>query len=83
MRSGKYGTMRWKQVIILNRVVRASLIEKVTFGERLDRSKGVNQADLGACMLPDRGNSWYKGPEAVEWLEYSRDHKEVSVSRVK
>ena len=34
-------------------------------------------------MLPDRGDSWCKGPEAVEWLEYSRDHKEVCVSRVK
>ena len=43
--------MRWKQVIILNRVVRASLIEKVTFGERLDRSKGVNQADLGGMHV--------------------------------
>lgn len=33
-------------------------------------------------MLPGRGNSWCKGPEAEEWLEFPKD-KEVSESRVK
>ena len=36
----------WKHVIILNNMVTVSLIGKVIFGERLDRSKGGNQANF-------------------------------------
>jgi len=36
----------WKHVIILNNMVTVSLIGKVIFGERLDRSKGGKQADF-------------------------------------
>ena len=32
-------------------------------------------------MLPGRGDSWCKGPGAVEWLEYSRESNEVSGSQ--
>lgn len=48
-------SMRLKGVIVLNRMVRVSLIEKATFGQRLEGHKGVNQADLeGLCVARQR-----------------------------
>lgn len=48
-------SMILKRIVVLNRMVRVSLIENATFGQRLEGYKGVNAADLeGLCVARQR-----------------------------
>ena len=50
--------------MLLNRLVRNSVLDKTTFEKRLDRSERVNHRETQWRNIPCRGNSKHKSPEA-------------------
>lgn len=57
-------------VVLLNRMVRAGLIEKMTSEQRLEGMKELVIQLVWEKNVPGRGKSQHRGPKAGEYLVY-------------